>query len=83
MPPPDPVFPIEFRIWLSGAGLAIKGSYRVDEVAALLDIGISTVYRMVERGDLDVVQGSGAGQRMCPTRIPVSSLLSRFQGPAS
>ena len=50
---PDPAITPELRTWLAGAGLNLKASYRVDEVMRLLDCGRSTIYTMIDRGDLE------------------------------
>jgi excisionase family DNA binding protein len=63
------------QVWLSAAGLSVKSSYRVDEVAKLLEVGVRTVHTMVARGDLDAVRGNQQGQYRTPTRIPLPSLL--------
>jgi excisionase family DNA binding protein len=65
----------DIKVWLSAAGLGVKASYRIDEVARLLDVGVRTVHTMVARGDLDAVRGNPQGQRSTPTRIPLPSLL--------
>ncbi|WP_295441587.1 helix-turn-helix domain-containing protein [uncultured Thiodictyon sp.] len=79
MAPADPLIAPEVRVWLAGADLAVKGSYRIDEVMRLLDVSRRTIYTMIERGDLDTVRTNPDGQRATPTRIPfpsVAALLS-------
>lgn len=78
---PDPAITPELRTWLSGAGLAVKGSYRIDEVMALLDCGRNTVYTLISRGDLDVLAINTGGQRIRPTRIPLPSLARLLDPP--
>jgi excisionase family DNA binding protein len=63
----------DVKAWFNAAGLAIKASYRVDEVARLLNIGTSTVYGWIERGDLEVLE-TPQGQRRSPTRISIVTL---------
>ena len=74
--PPDEHISPEARRWLCAAGLSIKGSYRVDEVASLLDCRVRVIYKMIQRGDIDALRCNRTGQRTTPTRIPISSLLS-------
>lgn len=81
MPPPDQLITVEVRTWLAGAGLSVKGSYRVHEIARLLDVGHRTVYGMITRGDLDVLRINTGGQRCTPTRIPLSSVASLLHAP--
>lgn len=70
----------EARTWFAGAGLALKSSYRVDEIASLLDVSRRTVYSMIERGGLDVIRDTG-GLRRSPTRIPLCAVVSLLDAP--
>lgn len=58
----------ELRTWLAGGALSVKATYRVDEIARLLDVGRSTVYSMIARGDLPAAPADG------PIRIPLASV---------
>jgi len=71
----------EARTWFAGCGLSLKASYRVDEIATLLDVGRSTVYEMINRGDLEALRNNLSGQRCSPTRIPLSSVVRLLDAP--
>ena len=51
------------RIMLEKAGLPVRASYRVQEVADLLTIHKSTLYRMMGDGSLPYIQ-AGATRRV-------------------
>ena len=71
----DPEIPEEVRTWLAAGGLAVKATYRVDEVARLLAIGERTVYKMISRGQITPIDVPGTATRS-PTRIPITSLIA-------
>ncbi|MBV5274419.1 MAG: helix-turn-helix domain-containing protein [Lamprocystis purpurea] len=72
-PRPDPTITPELTTWLAAAGLAVKGSYRVDELAVLLQVSRRCIYRMIDRGELDGITLRDR-QRHTPTRIPIHSV---------
>ena len=71
----EPEIPEEARTWLAAGGLAVKATYRVDEVARLLSIGERTVYKMISRGQITPIDVAGTTTRS-PTRIPITSLIA-------
>lgn len=73
-PRPDPAITPELTTWLAGAGLAVKGSYRIDELMLLLTVSRRTVYRMIEDGTLDALHVERGVRRYSPTRIPLYSV---------
>lgn len=69
----------EVVTWLRAAGLSVKASYRVDEVARLLSCGERQVHKYIARGAIDRLAINPVGARRLPTRIPVTSLISWFE----
>lgn len=76
-----PLGPSDLSAWLAAAGLAIKGSYRVDEVARLLGLAERTIYDLIARGDIEAWRPSPIpGHRpKCATRIPFPSVVRQYR----
>lgn len=74
--PPDirHTIPPAARLWLDTAGVGLKATYRVDEVARLLNIAERTVYTWISAGRLAILDTTGTAPKK-PTRIPITSLL--------
>ena len=77
------VDPIEIRAWLAGAGLVVKASYRLDEVARLLDISVRTAQDMAGRGDLAVIGADALDEhpRRWARRVALPTLIRFYPAP--